>query len=559
MGKYNEYRVGLLGEYRVEQSGRTAAWLEYRKHEEFFAYILLRARTPTPVEEVASALWPDKTVPLAVNRLYETTFKIKNQLAEIGLGEDVIQTRRQGVLFPHPGLGLDVLDLNQLRRSLSDPSEPKDLEELVEEIRSLYGDGLLPGLTTPWAKEERQKVRIEYELALATAVAASGYSTFLSALPGSEPTDEGAGTTAKAWHTYERLKRIAQMYEMNKFSAERDYWRTAVRRSEDDIRSTVEWALDEGEHAIALEIAGGFWYYWRSAGKVAEGRRLVERALASAGDHVVPVIKARALEGAAVLAAQDGDIGIGMARIKQACELWEESGDSVSHARSVYNKALVHELAGDEETALNGTYHSLALHRFAGDSLYITKRLIDLCQAERLAGRPRLAMDHVNEALDRLGETATWIRGLALYQRAMTRMHLLENLDRESSSYAEIEGPSRVDSEEAIAAFEKLQDQRLLSHALRHLGILEHWRGDFAAARARYARAHQVALDSGDMGAAGNALRELGDLAADEGDREGAVALVKNSVILLESVGDPVGLNLSRQKLAELLEGEVDS
>ena len=71
-----------------------------------------------------------------------------------------------------------------------------------------------------------------------------------------------------------------------------------------------------------------------------------------------------------------------------------------------------------------------------------------------------------------------------------------------------------------------------------NLGVVAHGRGDFVVARARHERALRVCRDSGyDLGGV-RSLRDLGDVARDQGDYAGSVARYRDTLGLVGERGD---------------------
>ena len=254
------FAVGFMDRFRVEKAGEPILQLDYRKHEEAFAYILLCARTPTPVEDVALALWPEKSTEAACNRLYETTFKIRRQLEDVGMDENVIQTRR-GLIFADPNLELDVDRFTNLCETVIRMPE-KSSDSLIEPLRASFGEGFLPGLNEPWARNVRHHLRTRYEHAIALSVISSG-STSIGAIPLNrlvqpEPVDSRENEHLDV----SSLQALGEKLVLNLFNPEREYW---FRRTElviDVVKRTIEQAIVDEDFEVAVDLSGRFWHYW---------------------------------------------------------------------------------------------------------------------------------------------------------------------------------------------------------------------------------------------------------------------------------------------------------
>ena len=554
-GKYSEITVGMLGNFRVEKDGETVAYLENRKWEEFFAYTLLRSRTPTSLDGVARAMWPDSSPAAARNRLYESAHRIRARLEEIGVDEDIISTRTN--VFPHPSVKTDVDRFRELCGLIQADPERAGVD-LISKAREVYGEGLLPGFTGAWVSEERSALRSLYEQTLGAA--ALGGEETLSAFisPPTVQRFESPSTTADmatyVRQNHERLKTLATSLAENMWTVDREFWFRTVELSIDDVKATIEWAIEAGNQQAALDLAAGFWNYWGYTGQESVGRRYVEHALAASHGRGDRATRAEVLSAAAVAAASAGDESIAIDRIQDALDLYRQLGDPTRLSVGLHRAALVEEHSGNPEKCVEFEYQSLDIHRRAGHALLITKRLLDTARAERHAGNFGRSRDLLEEAIDRLGDQDQWLRARALSTRALLAMSEFHPMDWDSAEASELLDQAMSDLKTASALFEKFNSSKYLSHSLRALGIAHQWRDNYGEARRLYIQSRDIALAGGDMCGAGNALRELGDLAADEGDTERAVTLVRQSIALLRAVGDPGGAAKSEEKLGELLD-----
>ncbi len=95
-----------------------------------------------------------------------------------------------------------------------------------------------------------------------------------------------------------------------------------------NVVAAIAWFLDRAENESALRLAGSLARFWEARGRVGEGRRLLDRALAadtSAGGRV----RAWALYGAGKLAYTQDEHGPERALFKQALEMFRACGDQV--------------------------------------------------------------------------------------------------------------------------------------------------------------------------------------------------------------------------------------
>jgi tetratricopeptide (TPR) repeat protein len=83
-------------------------------------------------------------------------------------------------------------------------------------------------------------------------------------------------------------------------------WLVLLKEEHNNLRAALQWALDNQDAEMALRLAGSLWRYWWMHGHLSEGRDWLEKALAFP-EPELPALRARALNGAGVLARSQGD------------------------------------------------------------------------------------------------------------------------------------------------------------------------------------------------------------------------------------------------------------
>ena len=99
-----------------------------------------------------------------------------------------------------------------------------------------------------------------------------------------------------------------------------------------NLRAALDWLEQTGHADAALQMTGALWHYWYRLGDLAEGRTRLERALAAAPPAVDPVLRARALRGAGVLAWQSADYERRAQRPEAALVAYRALGDQAGIA-----------------------------------------------------------------------------------------------------------------------------------------------------------------------------------------------------------------------------------
>lgn len=179
-------------------------------------------------------------------------------------------------------------------------------------------------------------------------------------------------------------------------------WLDRFETEHDNIRTVLDWQLQNDEGNAALDLCGGIFWFWYIRGFLAEGRRWIERALAASpnGDAAA---RARAYMGAAMMAHWQGDDAQAEPWIRHGIELAEGAGDEWAAAFGWGVLGVVAEDSGRYEDAIAPLEHALEV-------------------ADRMAfpATVGLVLDHLGVVAwgrgDQAGAIAHWERGLAVHR-----------------------------------------------------------------------------------------------------------------------------------------------
>jgi predicted ATPase/DNA-binding SARP family transcriptional activator len=97
-------------------------------------------------------------------------------------------------------------------------------------------------------------------------------------------------------------------------------WLERLETEQANLRAAVEWSLQQGDAETAVRLAGSLAQFWEMQGHYVEGCRLLDRVLSVSSTVSAPA-RARALLGAATLAASQGDLQRGTVACEQAVVL----------------------------------------------------------------------------------------------------------------------------------------------------------------------------------------------------------------------------------------------
>lgn len=145
-------------------------------------------------------------------------------------------------------------------------------------------------------------------------------------------------------------------------------WLDGLEAEHDNLRAALDRLEASGDTQLALQLGGALYRFWYMRGHFAEGRARLERLLAA--DDRPTAARARALNGAAVMAEMAGDLLAAKRRSEEALALHRRLGDEWGAAYSVFSLAGVATEEADWSSALPLFEESVARFRELGDDHY---------------------------------------------------------------------------------------------------------------------------------------------------------------------------------------------
>jgi predicted ATPase/DNA-binding CsgD family transcriptional regulator len=319
-----------------------------------------------------------------------------------------------------------------------------------------------------------------------------------------------------------KLKTGEQLAWLARLEAEHDNLRAALARS---LGMTGTWS----NPAVALRLAGALAWFWWMCGHYGEGRRWLNAALA-AGEEAPAAARARALQGAGMMAYAQGDFGETVALQERSLALWREVGDtwgvawllgSVGVARSRLNR--------DDERWVTLLEQGLALFRQLGDPWHTAWFLWILATTPRYSRSKERAGTLLDEALALFRQVGdAWGTG-----------HVLDNLAGIETMRGNF-GRAQTLRSEAATLLQTIGDKRGLGGIRRTQGILAQDRGELEIASGCFAESLTLARDTGDKPAIAAALLAIGKLLRQKGNTDRAAQLL-GAVTAVLSWGERTG------------------
>jgi predicted ATPase len=227
-------------------------------------------------------------------------------------------------------------------------------------------------------------------------------------------------------------------------------------REHDNLRAALRWAQVQGDGEVLLRLAGALYRFWWPRGHVGEGRAWVEAALAkstgrdAAAAPRLRAARARALNGAGVLARAQGDLSAARGYFEESLTALRQLGDAAGVTNAVQNLGAVATLQGDAGAARPLLEGSLATWRGVGNRYGVETALLFLGFAAVIEGRDDEARRRFEEcvvhasALDEKRGWATALGHLAMLAAARGDRVRATDLCRESFPIALAAGDRRL-------------------------------------------------------------------------------------------------------------------
>lgn len=294
-----------------------------------------------------------------------------------------------------------------------------------------------------------------------------------------------------------RYLALAEAADAKLRGPEQKLWLDRLGTEYENLRTALEWGTGETHTGEAgLRLSATLSYFWFMQGRLSEGRRWLERALASSTGGSSSA-SARALCGFGSLARRQGDYDRARERLEESLVLFRELGDKWSAGFALHHLAHIAEEVENYAKTVALYEESLICFRELSDKWGVAASLNCLGEAMQRHG-------HQSEAKPLL--------------------------------------------QESLALFRGIGDRSLSAYPIRALGIMAAYVGDYEAATTLLEESLLIAREMGDKWNTAYSQSMLGDVALNRREYERAMALFRESMVLRRELGSKPGV-------AECLEG----
>jgi tetratricopeptide (TPR) repeat protein len=307
-------------------------------------------------------------------------------------------------------------------------------------------------------------------------------------------------------------------------------WLDRLEDEHDNLRAAMRWALDSGEVALGLRLAGMLGRFWWLRGHLSEGRGWLESLLAAAGTlegTAVANARAGAIAQAARLADAQGDTKRAEALAEESRILCGELGDAQGVAFSLRVLGRVARCQGDYPRATALLEESVAKFRALGDSHGMASSLNEIGIVTAQQGNYQHAVRLFEESL--------------AFRRALgDTLGIAVSLNNLASVAADQGDYGRTDAlyEESLALRRQLGDKRGIADSLSNLAVMAAEQGDYTRAASRQEESLALRREVGDTSGIAISLHSLGWLANEQHNHGQAATLAKEGLALHWGLGD---------------------
>lgn len=246
-------------------------------------------------------------------------------------------------------------------------------------------------------------------------------------------------------------------------------WTERVEHELDNLRAVANSPTVSGETLI--RIGGALWRFWLERGYLHEGRVWLQRALESSPD-ASPRRRAKALQGAAVLAGPQGDYRHARACLEQSLRIYEQEEDRLGIAEVLHHISVLANEQGEYQVARECLERSLPLWEAMQD-------LHGLAANHNGLGLTTIHQEDFDAARIHFEESARIYRQLGDLARQAVLLNNLAGIAFRCAEYPR----AQVLWKDALALFRSQSNRVAIAVTLHNLGELSYRMGAMPDAR----------------------------------------------------------------------------
>jgi predicted ATPase/transcriptional regulator with XRE-family HTH domain len=284
---------------------------------------------------------------------------------------------------------------------------------------------------------------------------------------------------------------LAGAAEPHLMGAEAEDWLGRLESDHDNFRAALRWALDEGEHEIALGLAGALGRFWSLYGYLSEGRRWLDEVM-SRRSAAATRDRARVFQWAAALARKQDSYEEARDLYGSSLILYRELEDMAGTAEVLEHLSMLHVLQGNYDAGLRLAEEAREMGRKLGDQYRETRALYMLA-------------------------------GGVIYSGDIAR--------------------GEATAREALALAREMDNSELISYCINAVALTLHWQGQYDEAAGMYEEAMQRARMVNDLLNIAQIRSNQAELALHRGACHEAADLFKQTLREFVELGGTLGIS----------------
>jgi predicted ATPase len=193
--------------------------------------------------------------------------------------------------------------------------------------------------------------------------------------------------------------RHAERAESGLSTPEQAKWLACFDLEHNNFRATLRWSLARDKDEVGIFLAGALWDFWVSRGHLSEGRHVLEVLLAN--DTLQdPAARAKALNGAALIAWHQGDLEQAARWIEESVSLYRAVNNRRGLSRALNTMGITALHREDTEQARVHLEEGLDVARELGDRAHMALASSNLAETYQRQGKYEQAMELWEESLE---------------------------------------------------------------------------------------------------------------------------------------------------------------
>ncbi len=267
-------------------------------------------------------------------------------------------------------------------------------------------------------------------------------------------------------------------------------WLIRLDREHDNLRAALRWSIENKEVDRSLRFVCVLWRFWYIRGYLTQGRTWLTRVFAIVQSKRT-ALRAKALYGAAALAANQYDLSAARAFLEEGLELAKELGDKQVLASALNSLGNVIRRQGEFTEANTIHEQSLVLFQEVGNK---------------------------------------WGTALAL-----------NNLGVDARDQGDYE-KANMFHQQSLQLFTEIGDKRYVAIQFINLGMIRERKSEYDKARELLDQGLLLSRELGEKIGTANSLLLLGTVARKQGDYDAAKKLIGESLAIYRELGDREGM-----------------